>query len=75
MLPAGNRKDLPTIPEAVLADMRIVFAERVEDVWTEALMPILVPKEAERGRRFDEAEFAAEQSPLLQPQPRPRPRR
>ena len=61
ILPSGNRKDLVKIPEEVRRDLKVVFADRVEDCWREALMPILVPRGLEKGRRFDEAEFVAEQ--------------
>jgi len=64
ILPAGNRKDLVNIPEATKKDLKILFAERVEDVWRESLMPILVPKVAELSRRFDEAEYIAERQEI-----------
>jgi len=57
VLPEGNRKDLPSIPEHVRKDLRIVFAERVQDVWREALTPILVPRRSETARRFDAREY------------------
>jgi ATP-dependent Lon protease len=62
VLPEGNRKDLPQIPDKVRKDLRIVFAQRVEDVWREALTPILVPKRGEAARRFDTREYMIEQA-------------
>ena len=48
VLPAGNRKDLIEVPEDVQKDLQFVFAERVEDVWREALIKIERGKEGER---------------------------
>ncbi len=58
VLPEGNRKDLSEVPEEIKKELRFVFAERVEDVWKEALIPITVPKD--RARKYDEAEYRAE---------------
>ncbi len=58
VLPAGNRKDLSEVPEEVKAGLAFVFAERVEDVWKEALIPLYLAKG--RERKYDEAEFRAE---------------
>jgi ATP-dependent Lon protease len=58
VLPEGNRKDLSEVPEEIKNQLHFVFAERVEDVWKEALIPILVSKG--RDRKYDEAEYRAE---------------
>src|SRR3954447_14660452 len=58
VLPEGNRKDLTEVPEEVKQGLTFVFAERVEDVWKEALIPILVSKG--HDRKYDEAEYRAE---------------
>jgi ATP-dependent Lon protease len=58
VLPEGNRKDLSEVPEEIKKELHFIFAERVEDVWKEALIPILVTKG--RDRKYDEAEYRAE---------------
>jgi ATP-dependent Lon protease len=58
VLPAGNRKDLSEVPEEVKGGLTFVFAERVEDVWKEALIPLYLARG--RERKYDEAEFRAE---------------
>jgi ATP-dependent Lon protease len=58
VLPEGNRKDLSEVPEEIKKELHFIFAERVEDVWKEALIPILVSKG--RDRKYDEAEYRAE---------------
>jgi ATP-dependent Lon protease len=60
VLPEGNRKDLSEVPEEIKKELHFVFAERVEDVWKEALIPILVSKG--RDRKYDEAEYRAERA-------------
>jgi ATP-dependent Lon protease len=57
VLPEGNRKDLTEVPEEVKTGLTFVFAERVEDVWKEALIPIYVSK---GDRKYDEAEYRSE---------------
>ena len=59
VLPEGNRKDLQEVPAEVKEALRFVFAERVEDVWKEALIPVFVTKETDR--KYDEAEYRADQ--------------
>src|SRR5213075_1084213 len=44
VLPEGNRKDLNEVPDEIKNELTFVFAERVEDVWKEALIPILVAR-------------------------------
>jgi len=58
VLPEGNRKDLVEVPEEIKKELLFIFAARVEDVWKEALIPILVAKG--RDRKYDEAEYRAE---------------
>ncbi len=48
VIPEGNRKDLAEVPAEVKAGLTFVFAERVEDVWREALIPIYVVKKREK---------------------------
>ncbi|HVS01464.1 MAG TPA: endopeptidase La, partial [Thermoanaerobaculia bacterium] len=50
VLPMGNSKDLAEVPPAVLEELRVVFAPRVEDVWREALMPILMVRQQDLKR-------------------------
>lgn len=49
ILPKGNEKDLEKIPKAVREEMEFVFAERVEEAWREALVPILLIQEKDLG--------------------------
>ncbi len=49
ILPKGNEKDLERIPKAVREEMDFVFAERVEEAWREALVPILLIQEKDLG--------------------------
>jgi len=58
LLPEGNRKDLSEVPEEIKKELLFIFAERVEDVWKEALIPIVVSKD--HARKYDEAEYRAE---------------
>jgi ATP-dependent Lon protease len=58
VLPEGNRKDLTEVPEDVKEGLTFIFAERVEDVWKEAVIPLHVVRG--RDRKFDEAEYRAE---------------
>jgi ATP-dependent Lon protease len=58
VLPEGNRKDLQEVPEETRAALQFVFAERVEDVWKEALIPLYVVKD--HDRKYDEAEYRAD---------------
>jgi ATP-dependent Lon protease len=59
LLPEGNRKDLQEVPEETKGALRFVFAERVEDVWKEALIPLYVVKD--HDRKYDDREFIADQ--------------
>lgn len=58
VLPEGNRKDLTEVPDEVKSGLNFVFAERVEDVWKEALIPLYLVRS--RDRKYDEAEYKAE---------------
>jgi ATP-dependent Lon protease len=58
VLPEGNRKDLTEVPEEVKKGLNFVFAERVEDVWKETLIPLYVVRA--KDRKYDEAEYRAE---------------
>ncbi|MGZ5492150.1 MAG: endopeptidase La [Thermoanaerobaculia bacterium] len=58
VLPEGNRRDLTEVPEEVKTGLNFIFAERVEDVWKEALIPLYLVKT--RDRKYDEAEYEAD---------------
>jgi ATP-dependent Lon protease len=58
VLPVGNKRDLQDVPPEVKEGLEFVFAERVEDVWREVLIPIHVARGG--TRKFDQAEFDAE---------------
>jgi ATP-dependent Lon protease len=57
VLPEGNRKDLTEVPEEVKKGLHFVFAERVETVWKEALIPINVTRS---DRKYEDAEVRTE---------------
>ncbi len=59
LLPEGNRKDLQEVPEDTKNALRFVFAERVEDVWKESLIPLYIVKD-HHDRKYDESEYKAE---------------
>lgn len=58
VLPEGNRRDLNEVPEEIKSELKFVFAERVEDVWKEALIPLYLVRS--HDRKYDEAEYRAE---------------
>jgi hypothetical protein len=58
VLPEGNRRDLTEVPDEVKEGLQFVFAERVEDVWKESLIPLYIVRT--RDRKYDEAEYKAE---------------
>ncbi|HEY8133926.1 MAG TPA: endopeptidase La [Thermoanaerobaculia bacterium] len=68
VLPEGNRKDLTEVPDDVKAGLNFVFAERVEDVWKEALIPLYIVRT--RDRKYDEAEYKAERQKGERPEQR-----
>ncbi len=53
VLPFGNKKDIGDLPEDVRAQLKIVLAKDVDDVWNEALLATVVapPEEAPRVER------------------------
>ena len=59
-VPEGNRKDLTEVPAEVKEGLTFIFAERVEDVWKEALIPLYLVKT--HDRKYDEAEYRADRS-------------
>jgi len=59
VLPEGNRKDLQEVPEEIRAALEFVFAERVEAVWKQSLIPLYLPRD--HDRKYDEAEYRADQ--------------
>jgi ATP-dependent Lon protease len=58
LLPEGNRKDLTEVPAEVKEGLTFIFAERVENVWKEALIPLYLVKS--HDRKYDEAEYNAD---------------
>jgi ATP-dependent Lon protease len=58
VLPEGNRKDLQEVPEETKKNLKFVFAQRVEDVWKETLIPLFVARGDDR--KYDEAEYRAD---------------
>jgi ATP-dependent Lon protease len=54
VLPEGNRKDLTEVPDEVKAGLNFIFAERVETVWKETLIPGVIATPI--ARRQDDAE-------------------
>ncbi len=68
VLPEGNRKDLTEVPDEVKTGLNFVFAERVEDVWKEALIPLYVVKT--HDRKYDEAEYRSEKQKSERPEQR-----
>ncbi|MEO8032989.1 MAG: endopeptidase La [Acidobacteriota bacterium] len=68
VLPKGNRKDLAEVPEEIRNALEFEFAERVEDVWKQALIPILVARASDR--KYDDAEYAAEHRKSERPEQR-----
>ena len=49
VLPEGNRKDVTEVPEETREKLEFVFAERVEDVWKRALIPLPPAVKEHRG--------------------------
>jgi ATP-dependent Lon protease len=58
VVPMGNRKDLADMSDEAKGALQLVYAERVEDVWREALMP--AERSAARKRRADDSATARE---------------
>ena len=63
VLPEGNRKDLTEVPDEVKEGLTFTFAERVESVWKEALMPAVAPKQSVRTDAETKIEPAASDRP------------
>ena len=68
VLPEGNRKDLTEVPDEVKAGLNFIFAERVENVWKETLIPLVVARPS--ARKYDEAEYRAEREKNERPEQR-----
>ncbi len=66
VLPEGNRKDLQEVPDETRAALQFVFAERVENVWKETLIPLFFSRDPDR--KYDEAEFRADQERKIERQ-------
>jgi len=58
ILPMGNKKDMSEVPAEVRDALEFVFAERVEDVWRESLIPLLLSRGVQR--KYDQKEYDAE---------------
>ncbi|MBV9070453.1 MAG: endopeptidase La [Acidobacteria bacterium] len=58
VLPEGNRKDLTEVPDEVKKGLNFIFAERVESVWKETLIPLVMARPS--SRKYDDAEYKAE---------------
>ncbi|HVT43334.1 MAG TPA: endopeptidase La [Thermoanaerobaculia bacterium] len=58
VLPEGNRKDVTEVPEEVREGLEFLYAERVEDVWNEALIPLYLIRADQR--KYDQAEYEAD---------------
>jgi ATP-dependent Lon protease len=68
VLPEGNRKDLTEVPDEVKAGLLFVFADRVESVWKETLMPMVIARQ--NVRKQDDAETKIEPATSDRPEQR-----
>ncbi len=68
VLPEGNRKDLTEVPDEVKQGLNFIFAARVEDVWKETLIPLVVARPS--SRKYDDAEYKAEHPKSDRPEQR-----
>lgn len=68
VLPEGNRKDLSEVPDEVKQGLTFIFAARVEDVWKETLIPLVVARPS--SRKYDDAEYKAEHPKSDRPEQR-----
>jgi ATP-dependent Lon protease len=68
VLPEGNRKDLTEVPDEVKEGLNFIFAARVEDVWKETLIPVVVARPS--TRKYDDAEYKAEHPTSDRPEQR-----
>jgi ATP-dependent Lon protease len=62
ILPEGNRRDLHEVPEEIQEGLEFIFAERVEDVWRECLLPSEAPAPRPSGRKHEKSEYDAERN-------------
>ena len=60
VLPEGNRKDLTEVPDEVKEGLSFTFADRVESVWKESLMPMVAPRQSVRNDAETKIEPAIE---------------
>jgi ATP-dependent Lon protease len=58
VLPEGNRRDLTEVPDEVKKGLNFIFAERVETVWKETLIPGVIVRSS--PRKQDDAENKVE---------------
>jgi ATP-dependent Lon protease len=68
VLPEGNRKDLTEVPDEVKEGLNFIFAERVESVWKETLIPVVMARPS--TRKYDDAEYKAEHPKSDRPEQR-----
>jgi len=70
VLPEGNRKDLTEVPDEVKEGLSFTFAERVESVWKETLMPMVAPRQSVRNDAETKIEPAIEPAASDRPEQR-----
>jgi len=70
VLPEGNRKDLTEVPDEVKEGLSFTFAERVESVWKETLMPMVAPRQSVRSDAETKIESAIEPAASDRPEQR-----
>jgi ATP-dependent Lon protease len=67
ILPEGNRKDIQEVPPEIKEGLHFIFAERVEAVWKETLMPRETqPEQESRDDADSEPTVKAEETPGAQ---------
>jgi len=70
VLPEGNRKDLTEVPDEVKEGLSFTFADRVESVWKESLMPMVAPRQSVRNDAATKIEPAIEPAASDRPEQR-----
>jgi len=70
VLPEGNRKDLTEVPDEVKEGLSFTFADRVESVWKESLMPMVAPRQSVRSDAETKIEPAIEPAASDRPEQR-----
>ncbi len=50
LLPIGNRKDLSSVPADILEEVELIFVDRVQEAWKEALVPLVVAQGSDLER-------------------------